>query len=99
MCLFVSAPALENARKVDVVLFDKTGTLTKGEQGVVDVVSDDKSRATLIAASIEADSEHPIAKAITDYAKSQELSLEDVAGFSAIEGRGVSTDLINKHIL
>jgi Cu2+-exporting ATPase len=85
--------ALENARKVDVVLFDKTGTLTKGEQGVVDVVSDDKSRATLIAASIEADSEHPIAKAITDYAKSQELSLEDVAGFSAIEGRGVSARL------
>jgi Cu2+-exporting ATPase len=82
--------ALENARKVDVILFDKTGTLTRGEQGVVTIIADNKSEAIRIAASVESDSEHPIAKAITDYAKSQDSIIDNVNKFTNIEGRGVS---------
>ena len=82
--------ALENARKVDVILFDKTGTLTRGEQGVVTIIADNKSEAIRIAASVESDSEHPIAKAITDYAKSQDSIIDNVNKFNSIEGRGVS---------
>ena len=56
--------ALESARNIDVVLFDKTGTLTKGEQGVVDILAKDKGRTLSLAAALERESEHPIAKAI-----------------------------------
>lgn len=81
--------ALESARNIDVVLFDKTGTLTKGEQGVVEVVSKDKSRLLAVAAALERESEHPIAKAITNYADSKDVSALEVSKFKALAGRGV----------
>ena len=81
--------ALEAARNVDVVLFDKTGTLTKGEQGVVDVVADDPARLVSIAAALEKESEHPIAKAIVTYAATQDHPKLEAAKFSAMSGRGV----------
>ena len=82
--------ALESARNIDVVLFDKTGTLTKGEQGVVDMVSTNKDPKQLLifAAAVEADSEHPIARAIVAYAKQQKLSVPVSTKFSALAGRG-----------
>lgn len=81
--------ALEAARNVDVILFDKTGTLTKGEQGVVDIITDgDKNELLTIAASIETESEHPIAQAIVKAAKSQNLKTHQVSGFTALSGRG-----------
>lgn len=82
--------ALESARNIDVVLFDKTGTLTKGEQGVVGLITDDETNLLEIAASIEADSEHPIARAITDKANEKNIKLLEVTNFNALEGRGVS---------
>jgi P-type Cu2+ transporter len=81
--------ALEAARNIDVVLFDKTGTLTKGEQGVVDIVSDgDKKELLALAASVEDESEHPIARAIVAAAKDKKLTLKKGVGFSALAGRG-----------
>ena len=81
--------ALEVARNIDVVLFDKTGTLTKGEQGVVAIVSSDDARTLSLAAALEKESEHPIAKAIFQYARSQNVPEIHTTDFSALSGRGV----------
>ena len=82
--------ALERMRTVDVVLFDKTGTLTQGAHQVTSVASvreltDDDVLA--FAAAVEADSEHPLARAIVAAA---ERGSHDVAGFESHSGRGVS---------
>ena len=82
--------ALESARNIDVVLFDKTGTLTKGEQGVVDIITDGAkvNDVLAIAASVELESEHPIARAIVTFAKSKKLHTVVAKKFSAMSGRG-----------
>lgn len=90
--------ALEAARKIDVVLFDKTGTLTKGEQGVVDTVTDgDQNELLAIAAAIEAESEHPIARAIVQAAKDQKLNVPQTSGFLALAGRGAKAVIMGRH--
>src|SRR5258706_4537027 len=83
--------ALETAREIDVVIFDKTGTLTKGEQGVVVIQTlgslvDDHALA--LAAAVEADSEHIIARALRQAAQKKGLRLLPVSEFEAIKGRG-----------
>jgi Cu2+-exporting ATPase len=82
--------ALEAARRIDVVVFDKTGTLTKGEQGVVDIlaVNNDTTELLALAASVEADSEHPIAKAIVRSAEQKKAKISAAKNFSALSGRG-----------
>lgn len=91
--------ALEAARNIDVVLFDKTGTLTSGEQGVVDIVTDgDKNQFLALAAAVENESEHPIARAIVASAKKQRLQLLPAAGFSALAGRGARATVGGKTI-
>ena len=85
--------ALELARKVDVVLFDKTGTLTTGQQGVIDVVSKDDEEIIAIAGGLELESEHPIAKAIVNYAREQKISLKKAHKFDALEGRGAKATI------
>jgi Cu2+-exporting ATPase len=84
--------ALETAREINTVIFDKTGTLTKGEFGVVDSATVDgreADQALALAASIEGDSEHTIARGIRQSAENRDLSLPSVTGFEAIKGRGV----------
>ena len=89
--------ALEAARNVDVILFDKTGTLTKGEQGIVDIVTDGNKKELLsLAASIEDESEHPIARAIVNAAKEQKLRVQKATNFSALSGRGAKAKVGNK---
>jgi Cu2+-exporting ATPase len=88
--------ALEDAREIDIVIFDKTGTLTKGEFGVVDIQTADgwsDERALALAAAIEGDSEHTIARGIRQSAEARDLSLPEVSNFEAIKGRGVQADL------
>ena len=82
--------ALEAARKIDVVLFDKTGTLTKGEYGVTNVwtIKGDENEVVRLAASVDAYSEHPVARAIVRYARSKNLPLADIKDFSRIPGKG-----------
>jgi Cu2+-exporting ATPase len=86
--------ALETARNIDVVLFDKTGTLTKGEQGVVDTMATgNKQEMLALAAAVEAESEHPIAKAIVASAKEQKLRVEPTTSFSSLAGRGAKATI------
>lgn len=84
--------ALERMRTVDVVLFDKTGTLTKGEPELKDVaVADGASREELLAlaAAVESDSEHPVARAIVKAANQRGLNIPQATGFTSMTGRGV----------
>ncbi|HZM64535.1 MAG TPA: copper-translocating P-type ATPase [Candidatus Saccharimonadales bacterium] len=90
--------ALETARNVDIILFDKTGTLTKGEQGVVDIVTDGDAKELLaIAAAIESESEHPIARAIVKAAKEQNLKIPTISNFAGLAGRGAKATIIKRH--
>lgn len=88
--------ALESARNIDVVLFDKTGTLTKGEQGVVDVIAKDTNRTLSIAAALEHESEHPIAKAIFQYTQDQNIAEARITDFLTLSGRGVRANASEK---
>jgi P-type Cu2+ transporter len=84
--------ALERMRTVDTVLFDKTGTLTKGEPTVsgVAAVDGDTDRLLRLAAAVEADSEHPLARAIVAAARTQAAGELPAAGdFRSMTGRGV----------
>jgi Cu2+-exporting ATPase len=84
--------ALEQAREIDTVIFDKTGTLTKGEFGVVDITTTGnrgEDQALVLAAAIEGDSEHTIARGIRKSAEERDLSLPPIEDFEAIKGRGV----------
>jgi Cu2+-exporting ATPase len=71
---------------VDTVIFDKTGTLTKGEPVLVDVSGD--AEALRLAAAVEADSEHPLARAIVEGAKTRGLAIPNASSFEALAGRG-----------
>jgi Cu2+-exporting ATPase len=84
--------ALERMREVTTVLFDKTGTLTRGEPVVTGVVvlDGDEDGLLALAAAVEADSEHPLARAIVQRAKDAGLTLPRASGFRAIAGRGVA---------
>ena len=84
--------ALEDARHINTVAFDKTGTLTEGRFVVVDfaVVPDfDEKEALALAAGLQYDSEHPIAKAIKEYVISRNIKPLVIYGFTALKGRGV----------
>ena len=83
--------ALERARNLDMVIFDKTGTLTRGSpalSGVIVGPGSDESDLLARAASVEANSEHPLAKAIVAEAKRRGLSVFQITGFEALPGRG-----------
>jgi Cu2+-exporting ATPase len=83
--------ALERMRSVGVVLLDKTGTLTRGEHVVTDGAAVDGSTDELLhlAAAVEADSEHPLARAIVTAARERGGELVRATGFRALTGRGV----------
>jgi len=84
--------ALERMREVTTVLFDKTGTLTQGKPVVNGIVAldDNDDELLALAAAVEADSEHPLARAIVQRAKEAGLALPRASGFRAIAGRGVA---------
>lgn len=85
--------ALEAARDVDTVLFDKTGTLTKGEYGVTGVHPAgimSASEILRLAASVDAKSEHSVARAITAKAKEQDIDFSAVSDFVRLPGKGVA---------
>lgn len=92
--------ALESARNIDVVLFDKTGTLTKGEQGVVDTmaINGDDKNLLMLAASVELESEHPIAKAIVQSAEERKIKISQPQKFSALSGRGAKASIHGKTV-
>jgi Cu+-exporting ATPase len=83
---------LQAACNINAVIFDKTGTLTKGKPEVTDIITFDnldEDEILMISASLEKQSEHPLAEAIYTYANEESVSLEEVRDFSAIPGHGV----------
>lgn len=94
--------ALELARKIDVVLFDKTGTLTKGEYGVTDIFTSEgmaADNALQLSATIDSESEHPVAKAIVHAAHERKVDLLKATEVKALAGRGVSGKINGQEIL
>ncbi|GAA4360925.1 copper-translocating P-type ATPase [Paeniglutamicibacter cryotolerans] len=88
--------ALERMRTIDVVLFDKTGTLTKGEPSLTAVASVQglsTGELLALAAAVESDSEHPVARAIVNAAQRTGTPSVTVTGFRSMTGRGVSARL------
>ena len=85
--------AFENSRKISTIVFDKTGTLTEGEFGVSEIQSfkENYSKEDIIkyAASLESNSEHPIARGIEKEAEDKEIDYYEIKDFSNIKGKGV----------
>jgi len=94
--LIKGGESLEKAHRLTLVVFDKTGTLTVGEPRVTDVVTAPgitRSRVLRIAASVEALSEHPLARAIVETARREGIRPEPVEGFEALSGLGARAAL------
>ena len=89
--LIKNGEVLEEVSDIDTVVFDKTGTITVGKPQVTDVVGD-KNKVLAIAASLEENSEHPLATAVVKAAKETNITIEPVKNFVAIEGRGVKAN-------
>ena len=96
--LIKSAEALEIAHHIQTVVMDKTGTITEGKPRVTDLVADgiDEMEMLRIAASAEKGSEHPLADAIVEEAKSLNIELYDVENFEAIPGQGLKAMVNSK---
>ncbi len=94
--------ALERARNLDVVIFDKTGTLTRGSpalSGVAVPAGGNESDLLSHAAAVEANAEHPLAKAIVAEAKRRNLPMLQAADFIALSGRGAQARVNGKSIV
>lgn len=90
---------LEAACKVNAIIFDKTGTLTKGKPEVIDVISlgnSDEEDIIALSASLEKQSEHPLAEAIYNYATEEDISFSEATDFKAIPGHGVEGTIDGK---
>lgn len=100
--LIKDAAVLERVGTIDTVILDKTGTLTVGRPAVTDVVplADEVSESTLmgLAASVEQDSEHPIGRAIVEWAENQGVAMEKATGFSSMTGQGVQATVKGRRI-
>jgi Cu+-exporting ATPase len=91
--LIRNGESLQTTSKITTMILDKTGTITQGAPQVTDVVTfnnADENNVMQLVASLESSSEHPLAEAITQYAKKQNVTLSKVTDFDAITGKGVS---------
>ena len=93
----------ENSRKIDTVVFDKTGTLTYGDFGVnfIEIFDEEYTEETVIqyAATLETNSEHPIATGIIKKKEKMNLSTFEMNDFKAIQGKGVEGTVNDKKVL
>jgi Cu2+-exporting ATPase len=90
--------ALERARELEVVIFDKTGTLTKGQPALVAVAGADEPELLRLAASVEADSEHPLARAIVTGTKARGIEPAAATGFESLAGRGARATVDGREV-
>lgn len=99
--LIKNGDTLENAGKIDVAAFDKTGTITEGQPEVDDVICYGISENELVelAASVEKNSNHPIAKAIVRKANDMNLELNQTSSFENITGKGLKAQIDYKDVL
>lgn len=100
--LIKGAESLELAYQIEAIVLDKTGTITEGKPTVTDFISNVGSANELkllrLAASVERNSEHPLAEAVVRYAQSQEITLNEVQNFEAIAGSGVEGTVSNHFV-
>ena len=97
--LFKTAASLEETGRIEIVALDKTGTITSGEPKVTDILPAEGVSAEellRLANTLECKSEHPLAKAILEYAKEQNVSADEVADFQALPGNGLTARLDGK---
>ncbi|MEN6328786.1 MAG: heavy metal translocating P-type ATPase [Methanobacteriaceae archaeon] len=93
--------ALETSEKISTIIFDKTGTLTKGKPSVTDIMGGEIDARTLLklAASVEKNSQHPLAEAMVIKARDNDITLEDSQNFDTYPGKGVSAMVEGKEVL
>jgi Cu+-exporting ATPase len=100
--LFRSGEALEQAKKINLIVLDKTGTLTRGQPVITDIrlIDPNLTEETLLrySASVEKNSEHPVGQAILTEAENRELALPAASGFMSIPGEGVTAEVDGKKI-
>ena len=100
--LIRNGDALQTASQLTTVVLDKTGTITTGEPAVIEIdayCDQTQNELLLLAASLEANSEHPLAQAFLDAAKLQELELLTVESFEAIAGQGIKGQIESQQLL
>ena len=100
--LFKTAASLEEAGRVQIAALDKTGTITAGTPSVTDIIPAcgvDEKELLELALSLEAKSEHPLARAVVEFAKQKDISAREVSGFEALAGSGVRADLDGEELL
>jgi len=95
--------AFENSRKIDTIVFDKTGTLTLGEFGVnnIKIFSKDydEKKVLKLSASLEQNSEHPIAIGIIEKAKEEAIELAEIDDFKALKGKGIQGKINGNNVM
>ncbi len=99
--LFKTASSLENAGKAQIVALDKTGTITTGVMQVTDVFPSDETKKDElldVAYALEAKSEHPVSKAISEYAKSNSVELKEISSFETLSGKGIRGKLNGEEV-
>lgn len=91
--------AIQRMKDVNAIVLDKTGTITKGKPAVTDIVTfgeTDEIELLKWAASVENNSEHPLARAVVNYAQDKNVELVDVANFESFTGKGVQAEIDEK---
>ncbi|AFZ61225.1 copper-translocating P-type ATPase [Anabaena cylindrica FACHB-243] len=102
--LIKGAESLEIAHQLQTIVLDKTGTITQGKPTVTDFLTvkgtanGNEIKLIQLAASVERNSEHPLAEAVVRYAESQQVPLADVKDFEAIAGSGVQGIVANRFV-
>jgi Cu+-exporting ATPase len=100
--LIKGGEALETSHKIQTIIFDKTGTITEGKPQVTDIITTNRYTETELlryAASAEVASEHPLAEAIVNEAKKNDLTLRSIDDFEAIPGHGIKVRIEEDDIL
>ncbi|PKI13629.1 copper-translocating P-type ATPase [Staphylococcus shinii] len=95
--LFKGGEHIERTHQIDTVVLDKTGTITHGTPVVTDFDGDNETLQLL--ASAEKASEHPLAEAIVNYARSEQVNLLEVDDFEAVPGHGIKATIAGKSLL
>ncbi len=99
--LFKTAASLEATGRAGIAVLDKTGTITKGQPLVTDIIAaegTEESELLKTAVSLEAKSEHPLARAVMEYARDKSITTEDIDEFRAVAGNGLSGKLSNASV-
>ncbi|WP_326493561.1 heavy metal translocating P-type ATPase [Salinimicrobium sp. TH3] len=99
--LIKNAQSLEQMNKIDVLIIDKTGTITEGKPSVEKVVaygSYSEDKVIELMASVNAQSEHPLASATVNYAKDRKIAISEASDFNAVTGKGVTGSTSGKEV-